>query len=150
MQKAGNESRCTVLIVVNLEEEGKIISKFNAVFSGGVVAEPEAIGKDGSGLSLAVYVNEERKNKDTGSYEKTGNVAKIQVALWGDLAKEDIRYGDLVEIDASLTEREYEKKDGSKGRQLQTSWVNSVVVKWRKGEEQPAAAYSGANEAPPW
>jgi single-stranded DNA-binding protein len=125
------------------------LSRFNATFDGGVVAEPERIGKDGNGLKLVVYVNEERKNKDTGDYEKTGNVSKIQVALWGDLANEDVRYGDLVEVDASLTEHEYEKQDGSKGRQLQTTWVNSIVVKWRKGEGAVAAS-SSADSGLPW
>jgi single-stranded DNA-binding protein len=123
------------------------MGRFNAVFDGGVVAEPERIGKEGTGLGFPVYIHEQRKNKDTGDYEDTGNTAKIQVALWGDLADEDVRYGDIVEVDASLTEREYEKKDGSKGRQLQTAWVNSVVVKYRKGAEAVAASGS---EGLPW
>lgn len=115
------------------------MGRFTATFDGGIVAEPERIGKDGQGVGFPVYVHEQRKNKDTDAYEDTGNTSKIQVALWGDLAAADVRYGDIVEIDASLHEREYEKKDGSKGRQLETQFVNSIVLKYRKGGEPTGA-----------
>lgn len=110
------------------------MSKFNAVFSGGVVAEPEAFEAGQShGLKFPVYVNEQRKNRDTGSYEDTGNVSKIQVTLWNDQADAlDVRKGDIVEVDATLREREYDRKDGGKGRSLETGFVNSVVTVYRK------------------
>lgn len=123
------------------------MGRFTATFDGGIVAEPERIGKDGQGVGFPVYVHEQRKNNETNTYEDTGNTSKIQVALWGDLAASDVRYGDIVEIDASLHEREYEKKDGSKGRQLETQFVNSVIVKYRKGGE-PTGAADGSDV--PW
>jgi len=52
--------------------------------------------------------------------------------LWRDLADTDIQKGDLVEVVATLIEKEFDKKDGTVGRSLQTDYVESVVVKHRK------------------
>lgn len=112
------------------------MSQIKATFTGGVVAEPES-GSTPSGavrLTFPVYVNHTKKNKQTNSYEKTGDVSKIRVTLWGDLATNaDIQKGDLVEVVATLVEKEFDKKDGTKGRSLQTDYVESVVVKARSG-----------------
>jgi single-stranded DNA-binding protein len=129
------------------------MGRFNATFDGAVVAEPESFEAGNStGLKFPVYVNEQRKNRDTDKYEDTGNVSKIQVTLWNDqINGVDVRKGDIVEVDASLHEREYEGKNG-KGRSLETQFVNSVVVKWRK-EGEPVAAggfASGGPEETPW
>ena len=110
------------------------MSQIKATFTGGVVAEPERREVSGSPLvEFPVYVNHTKKNKDTGEYDKTGDVSKIRVTLWRDLAENtDIQKGDLVEISATLVEKEFTKKDGTAGRQIQTDWVESVVVKHRK------------------
>jgi hypothetical protein len=47
--------------------------------------------------------------------------------------------GDLVEVVATLVEKEFDKKDGTQGRSLQTDYVESVVVKHRK--EAPVGAF---------
>jgi hypothetical protein len=57
------------------------------------------------------------------------------VTLWRDLAGTDIQKGDLVEVVATLVEKEFDKKDGTQGRSLQTDYVESVVVKHRKEVE---------------
>jgi single-stranded DNA-binding protein len=110
------------------------MSQIKATFTGGIVAEPEA-GTTPSGatrLSFPVYVNHTKKNKDTGAYDKTGDVSKIRVTLWGDLAANaDFQKGDLVEVVATLVEKEFQKKDGTMGRSLQTDYIESVIVKHR-------------------
>lgn len=111
------------------------MSQIKATFTGGIVAEPERKEVNGNSLvSFPVYVNHTKKNKDTGAYDKTGDVSKIRVTLWRDLADNtDIQKGDLVEIVATLVEKEFDKKDGTTGRSLQTDYVESVVIKARSG-----------------
>jgi len=125
-----------------------------ATFDGAIVAEPEYFDTANShGVNFPVYVNRQRKNRDTGSYEDTGDVTKIRVTLWGDLADStEIQKGDIVEVTATLYEREYQGKNGT-GRSLETDWVDSVVVKYRKDAQQaprpaakqPVAAGGAAN-----
>lgn len=105
--------------------------------SGGVVADPEykTPTEKFRVLEFPLYDNETRKNKDTGEYEQTGNVTKLKVVLKNDLADQwrgKINKGDIVEITGSITEREYDKRDGSKGRSLETTWIDSVTVKFSK------------------
>ena len=117
------------------------MAQVKVTFSGGVVADPELkqVGES-SVLEFPVYVNHTRKNRDTGEYEPTGDTSKIRVTLWRDLADTDIQKGDIVEVSATLIEREFDKQDGTTGRALQTDFVESIVVKWRK---DGAAASSG-------
>ena len=113
------------------------MSRISAVFSGNVVADPTK--KDINGVSLLefpVYVNHTKKNKDTGEYEKTGDTSKIRVTVWRDLADTlDIKKNDLVEVHGTLIEKEFAKQDGTTGRSLQTDYIESVVVKFRKDED---------------
>lgn len=110
------------------------MSQVKAVFTGGVVADPERRDVNGAPLlEFPVYVNHSKKNKDTGEYEPTGDTTKIKVSLWRDLASTDIQKGDLVEVSGTIVEKEFQKKDGTTGRSLQSDWVESVVVKYRKG-----------------
>ena len=118
------------------------MGKFNATFDGGVVAEPELRTFDSGArvLSFPVYVNERRKNKDSGEFEDTGNVTKIRVQLWNDAADNaDVQKNDIVEVVAALTEREFDKNDGTKGRSLETTFVDSVKRVYR-AENKAAAA----------
>lgn len=110
------------------------MSQVKAVFTGGIVAEPErkVVGTSNL-LEFPVYVNHSKKNKDTGEYEPTGDTTKVKVTLWRDLADNtDVQKGDLVEVTGTIVEKEFNKKDGTVGRQLQTDWVESVVLKHRK------------------
>jgi single-stranded DNA-binding protein len=111
------------------------MSQIKATFTGGIVAEPERKEVNGTSLvSFPVYVNHTKKNKDTGAYDKTGDTSKIRVTLWRDLADNtEVQKGDLVEIVATLVEKEFDKKDGTVGRSLQTDYVESVVIKARSG-----------------
>ena len=105
--------------------------------SGGVVAAPEfkKISDTFRVLQFPLYDNQRRKNKDTGEYENTGNVVKMKVILKNDLADTwngKLGVGDIVEVSGTFTEREYERKDGTKGRALETDWVETVEVKFSK------------------
>lgn len=110
------------------------MSQIKATFSGSVVAEPEKKEVAGNALlEFPVYVNHSKKNKDTGEYEPTGEVSKIRVTLWREKAEmSDVQKGDIVEVVATMIERNFTRKDGTEGRQLQTDYVDSVVVKYRK------------------
>ena len=121
------------------------MSQVKAIFSGGVVADPErrSVGTQ-EVLEFPVYVNHQRKDKDTGEYVPTGDTTKIRVTLWREMADLDIRKGDIVEVDGTLVEKEYDRKDGQgKGRSLQTEFVNSVVVKYRKADAGAASGFGG-------
>lgn len=126
------------------------MSQVKAVFSGNIVAEPERKNVGGSDLLVfPVYVNDQKKNADTGDYEDTGHVTKIRVQLWREAAAGDWRKGDIVEVTASIYEREYDKNDGTKGRSLETKFVDDVTLKWRRDDSAPAAASgSGFADAP--
>jgi single-stranded DNA-binding protein len=111
------------------------MSQLKVTFSGSVVAEPEnkTVGQSNV-LEFPVYVNHTKKNKDSGDYEPTGDVTKIRVALWREKADmSDVQKGDIVEVTGTMVEKTFNRKDGSEGRALQTDWVESVVVKYRKG-----------------
>ena len=118
------------------------MSQVKATFTGGIVAEPERREVNGASLlEFPVYVNHSKKNKDTGEYVPTGDTTKVKVTLWRELADNtEVRKGDLVEVTGTIVEKEFDKKDGTKGRQLQTDWVESVVVKYRKDAELVGAA----------
>ncbi len=111
------------------------MSQIKATFSGNIVADPERREAGGAPLlEFPVYVNHTKKNRDSGEFEKTGDVSKIRVTLWRDMSDTDVVKGDLVEVVATLVEKEFAKKDGTQGRSLQTDYVESVVVKHRKQE----------------
>lgn len=129
------------------------MSQVKATFSGNIVAAPD-LRETPNGASLLefpVYVNHTKKNRDTGEYEKTGDTTKIRVTLWGELANDtDVQQGDLVEITATLVEKEFDKKDGTQGRSLQTDWVESVVVKYRKDSATTTAPSLGGFDEEPF
>ena len=109
------------------------MSQIKATFTGNIVADQERREAGGAPLlEFPLYVNHTKKNRDSGEYVKTGDVSKVRVTLWRDLADTDIQKGDLVEVVATLVEKEFDKKDGTQGRSLQTDYVESVVVKHRK------------------
>jgi single-stranded DNA-binding protein len=127
------------------------MSQISVKFSGSVVAEPERREVNGNPLlEFPVYINHARKNKETGKYEPTGEVSKIRVTLWREKADmTDVRKGDIVEVSGTLLERTFNRKDGTEGRQLQTDYIESCVVKYRKdgavAQSAPASAPQGGN-----
>lgn len=107
------------------------MSKIQATFDGRVVAEVETRDVGGSTVyEFPVYVNHRRKNRETGEYEDSGDTSKIRVSVWRD--RPDVQKGDIVEVVATLVEKEWQKKDGTTGRQLQTEFVDTVTVKHRR------------------
>ena len=115
--------------------------QLKAVLTGNVTNEPEVrqVGAKGTNLKeLNIAVNHDKKNKDTGEYEKTGDTTWVQVNLWGDNAAGDFRKGDLVEFNGTLIEKRFPKKDGTEGRRLESDYVESLTVKFRKDSvEEP-------------
>ena len=128
------------------------MSQVKATFTGTVVAEPEkketrnGVAK----LEFPVYVNHAKKNKDTGSYATTGDVTKFRVTLWGDRVDTDIQRGDLVEVVATIVEKEFDKRDGTKGRSLQTDYVEAISVKFRKDGRASSSISAGRDEDSPF
>jgi single-stranded DNA-binding protein len=110
------------------------MSRVEAKFTGTVVADPERKQtKNGiDKLEFPVYVNHSKKNKDSGTWHTTGDVTKFRVTLWGDKVDTDIRRGDLVEVVATIVEKEFQKRDGTQGRSLQTEYVEAITIKHRK------------------
>lgn len=107
------------------------MSQVKAVFVGSIVAEVESKSVGQSTVyEFPVYVNHRRKDKQTGEYVNTGDTTKIRVSVWNE--KPQVQKGDLVEVSASLVEKEFDKRDGTKGRQLQTEFVEYVNVKARR------------------
>lgn len=107
--------------------------QLKAEFSGNVTNVPEVkkIGAKETPLKeLRVAVNHDRKNKETGEFEKTGDTTWVTVKLWGDRAYEDFRKGDLVKYEGTLVEKHF-GEDG-KGRQLESDWIESLDVLYRK------------------
>jgi single-stranded DNA-binding protein len=129
------------------------MSSIKAIFTGSIVAEPELKEtKNGiKKLEFPVYVNHARKNKETGTWATTGDVSKIRVTLWANRAQDDFRKGDLVEVSATIIEKEYTKRDGTAGRSLQTDYIEEITLKHRKdGNSVPSIRTGGFDEDSPF
>lgn len=113
------------------------MSRITATFSGTVVAEPESKEIAGSKvLEFPVYVNHTKKNRETNEYLPTGDVSKIRVSLWREKAEmSEVKKGDIVEVTGTIVEKNFTRRDGTEGRSIQTDWVESVEVKYRKSGE---------------
>jgi len=110
--------------------------------TGSIVAEPDdrKISDKFSILSFPLYVNRRVKSRETGEYENdpTGTT-KIKVELKFDARDEwlgKLHQGDFITVNGSFFEREYDKKDGTKGRSLQTDFIESIEVKKAKNPAQ--------------
>jgi single-stranded DNA-binding protein len=117
----------------------------NGGITGRIVAEPEdkKLSDKFSILEFPLYSDRRIKNRDTGEWESDPKgTTKLTVQLKFDQREQwlgKLQKGDLIVVNGSFFEREYDKKDGSKGRQLQSDFVESVEVKLSK---------SGGNSAP--
>lgn len=132
------------------------MGQFKGTFDGGVVAEPEIkqFASGASVLEFPVYINDEDKDKNSGKYEKNGDVTKIKVKIWSsnpifEQVAADVKKGFIVEVTGSVKEREFETKSGSAGRALETKWVESVTVKYRPDNVAPAASSGGFGDDVP-
>lgn len=127
------------------------MSRVEAKFTGTVVSEPEhKQTKNGvDKVEFPVYVNHAKRDKETNTYHTTGDVTKIRVTLWGDKIGTDIRRGDLVEVIATIVEKEFDRRDGTKGRSLQTEYVDTITVKFRKdGRAVPSLSVGLEDDSP--
>lgn len=117
--------------------------QLKAQFTGNVTNVPEVreIGAKNTPLKeLVIAINHDKKNRDTGAYEPTGDTSWVRVKLWGDRADEDFQKNDLVEFSGTLVEKNFTKKDGTDGRALESDWVESLTVKYRKDQAQNSGA----------
>jgi single-stranded DNA-binding protein len=114
------------------------------------VPEVKTIGNKNTPLKeLNVAVNHQRKNKDSGEYEKTGDTSWITVKLWGERAQEDFVKGDLIEFAGSLVEKAFKRNDGTDGRRLETDYVESISIKYpSKDRSAPVGATADAGFTP--
>lgn len=129
------------------------MGRITSTFDGAIGFEPE-FGSTASGtrrVSFPVYVQHSKKGA-SGEYENTGDTSVIRVTLWGERASEaeNLHKGDIVEVKATLIDKEFAKKDGTTGRALQTDWVENVTVKWagkpQTGGSADVLASFGATE----
>ena len=103
------------------------MSGIDAVIVGNVVADPETRTVGNYVVhEFPLYVNHNKKDKQSGAWVKTGDVSKIRVSVWGD--KPSIAKGDLIRIEAGLVEKNFTKRDGTEGRQMQTEYVKSIEI----------------------
>jgi len=112
-------------------------------FTGNVTNEPiiREIGAKNTPLKeLVVAVNHDKKNKDTGEYERTGDTTWITVKLWGDRASEVFSKGDLVEYEGTIIEKAFTRKDGTEGRRLESDYVASLTIKYSKSAATASVA----------
>ena len=110
--------------------------QLKAEFTGNVTNDPTTknIGAKNTALKeLRVAINHDRKNRDTGEYEKTGDTTWVTVKLWGDRADLDFQKGDLVSYSGTLVEKTW--GEDNKGRTLESDWVENIEVKYRKESE---------------
>jgi len=103
------------------------MSKIEAIVTGNVVADPET-RQVGQYIvhEFPVYVNHQKKDKDSGAWVRTGDVTKIRVSVWGD--KPLVKMGDLIKFPTALVEKTFTKKDGTEGRQIQTEYVGEITI----------------------
>jgi single-stranded DNA-binding protein len=109
--------------------------QLRAQFTGSVTNEPEVrhVGQNNTALKeLNVAINHDKKNKETGEYERTGDTTWVRVSLWGERSALDFRKGDMVEFDGTLVEKTFQRKDGSEGRRLEADYIADLNVKFRK------------------
>jgi single-stranded DNA-binding protein len=100
-----------------------------------VTNEPEVrhVGQKETALKeLNVAINHDKKNKDTGEYERTGDTTWVRVSLWGERSNMDFLKGDMIEFDGTLVEKSFQRKDGTEGRRLEADYVAKLDVKFRK------------------
>lgn len=117
--------------------------------TGRVVAEAEdkTISASFSVLEFPLYSDRRVKNRDTNEWESDPKgTTKLQVALKFDtrdawLGK--IKKGQVLKVTGSFFEREFDKKDGTKGRSLQTDFVESVEVVFEPTDDSSASTGDG-------
>jgi len=115
-----------------------------AQFTGNVTNEPElkTVGAKNTPLKeLNIAVNHDKKNRDTGEYERTGDTTWITVKLWGEAAGQQIGKGDLVEFDGTIVEKHFQRKDGTEGRRLESDYVAGLTVKYSKSAPSEAEPF---------
>jgi len=120
--------------------------QLRAQFTGSVTNEPEVrnVGANNTALKeLNVAINHDKKNRDTGEYERTGDTTWVRISLWGDRSEMDFRKGDMVEFDGTLIEKSFQRKDGTDGRRLEADYVAKLDVKFRKDSASVGVADVG-------
>lgn len=123
------------------------------VVDGRIVAEPEVkkISDKFQVTEFPLYSDRRVKNRETGEWESDPNgTTKLRVVLKFDQQDEwagRLHKGDIVKVTGSIYERAYEKNDGSKGRALETDYIESIEV-IRSANPDAGGSFTGNEEAP--
>jgi single-stranded DNA-binding protein len=122
--------------------------------TGKIVADPEdrKISDKFSILTFPLYANRRVKNRETGEYENDPQgTTKLTIELKFDQREQwlgKLNNKDVVTVTGSFFEREYDKKDGGKGRQLQSDFIESVEIKFANPEGGNSAPAVDNDDAP--
>jgi len=102
--------------------------------TGRVVAEPvdKKVTDKFSVLEFPLYSDRRVKNRDTQEYESDPDgTTKVKVSLKFDERDKFLgvlKNKDVVKVVGTFFEREFTKKDGTKGRSLQSDYIESVEI----------------------
>lgn len=105
-----------------------------AVVDGRIVSDPEfkQISENFAVEEFALYSDRRVKNRETDEWESDPKgTTKLKVILKFDALNEwrgKIGKGDIIRVTGTIYEREYDKKDGTKGRALETDYIESIEV----------------------
>jgi hypothetical protein len=103
---------------------------------GSVTNEPEVrrVGQKETALKeLNVAINHDKKNKETGEYERTGDTTWVRMSsLWGERSNLDFRKGDMVEFDGTLLRKRSNVRMALRAVRLEADYVEKLDVKFRK------------------
>lgn len=113
--------------------------QWRSQFTGNITNEPtiREVGAKNTPLKeLNVAINHDKKNKDTGEYERTGDTSWVTIKLWGDSASQQFGKGDMIEFDGTVVEKHFTRKDGTEGRRVESDYVAELVVKFAKNAAQ--------------
>lgn len=114
---------------------------------GSLVADPE-LKYTSSGVavtSLRIADNTNKRNKDTNEWEQVGETIWWNVSVWNELAEavaDQLKKGDYVKVTGPITFREYDAKDGTKGRSNDLRAVEVVKPVTRKKNNNAGGGYS--------
>lgn len=125
------------------------------VIDGGLVEDPSLRFTPGGKAVCEVRVGaSDSKKDDAGNWQTTERIY-IGATFWeaeAEAIAELLRKGDRVTITGRLYEREYEKRDGTKGKALEVKFPSIAkkvtAPKAQRQQSQPADPASPAND--PW
>lgn len=102
--------------------------------------------------NLRVAASERRKNEQTGEWED-GDRIFLSTSVWkhdAEALAENVRKGDQVTVSGKLYEREYERKDGTKGKSVEVKHATVGLVPGGRPSAERQRPQQGQPPADPW